>query len=202
MVARILQQMNIDVQNLAAEVDKALGSIARTYPSNYGSDLQIYITMRVKRLFEVAAEEADRLNDNYISTEHLFLAVLAERTGPSARLLDDFKVDKIEVYAALRALRETTSDQTSNTGSTRWSSSPSVDRGEATMQLTEFLARIQSMKQEIAALREDVHRLHDVPAGITMLKQQISGLREQMQSLEGKIDRLLELAKGEHNDQP
>lgn len=177
--------MNVDVQSLAAEVDKALDNIARSYGSNYGGGLQIYITMRVKRLFEVAAEEADRLGDNYISTEHLFLAVAAEHTGPSARLLQQFGVDNDKIYAALKEVHGDEPVPASEHRTTRWASSVRVPRGDAT--------NAEPVNDRIRA------QFHEL---MQPLEQEVASLREQMQSLEGKIDQLLELAKGEHDDQP
>ena len=49
---------------------------------------QIFITPRVKRIIDLANEEANRLKDEYISTEHIFLAILSERSTPAARLLE------------------------------------------------------------------------------------------------------------------
>jgi ATP-dependent Clp protease ATP-binding subunit ClpC len=40
---------------------------------------------RVKRIIDLANEEASRLKDEYISTEHIFLAILSERNTPAAR---------------------------------------------------------------------------------------------------------------------
>ena len=40
-----------------------------------------YITLRANRVLQGAAEEADRLNDDFISTEHLLLAIAYERGG-------------------------------------------------------------------------------------------------------------------------
>ncbi|PZS01950.1 MAG: Clp protease, partial [Candidatus Chloroheliales bacterium] len=104
-VARILQKMNVDTKQLITKVDEMLNNIARSYNSNYTGGLQIYITMRVKRLFEVAAEEADHLGDTYISTEHLFLAVAAERTGVSARLFQEFGIDQDKINNAIQQIR-------------------------------------------------------------------------------------------------
>ena len=49
---------------------------------------QIFITPRVKRIIDLANEEASRLKDEYISTEHIFLAILSERNTPAARILE------------------------------------------------------------------------------------------------------------------
>jgi ATP-dependent Clp protease ATP-binding subunit ClpA len=37
----------------------------------------------VKRIIDLANEEANRMKDEYISTEHLFLAILSERNTPA-----------------------------------------------------------------------------------------------------------------------
>jgi ATP-dependent Clp protease ATP-binding subunit ClpC len=47
-----------------------------------------FITPRVKRIIDLANEEANRLKDEYISTEHIFLAILTERNTPAARILE------------------------------------------------------------------------------------------------------------------
>jgi ATP-dependent Clp protease ATP-binding subunit ClpC len=54
---------------------------------------------------EVANEEANQLKDEYISTEHLFLAILSERSTPAARLLEGAGVTKQRVMSAIQQLR-------------------------------------------------------------------------------------------------
>ena len=50
---------------------------------------QVYITPRVKRLMDRSSEEATRLGDEFISTEHLLLAVLTDGDSAAARILSD-----------------------------------------------------------------------------------------------------------------
>ncbi len=66
---------------------------------------QIFITPRVKRIIDLANEEANRLKDEYISTEHIFLAILSERNTPAARLLEGAGVTRERVYEAIQQIR-------------------------------------------------------------------------------------------------
>ena len=54
---------------------------------------------------DVANQEANRLKDEFISTEHLFIAILDEKNTPAARLLDTEGVTKDRVYQAIDAIR-------------------------------------------------------------------------------------------------
>jgi len=66
---------------------------------------QIFITPRLSELFERAHDESQRLNDEFIGTEHILIALTEEETGVSAGLLSDFKVTTEEVYKALQGIR-------------------------------------------------------------------------------------------------
>ena len=55
---------------------------------------QVYITPRVKRVMDLAKDEASKLKDEYISTEHILLAIVTARDGAAARILSDFGVTR------------------------------------------------------------------------------------------------------------
>jgi ATP-dependent Clp protease ATP-binding subunit ClpC len=59
----------------------------------------------VKRIVDQANQEANRLKDEYISTEHLFLAILTERNTPAARLMEDLAITRQRVLDAVDELR-------------------------------------------------------------------------------------------------
>lgn len=67
---------------------------------------QIYVSPRLKEVFEEAQRQAEHLKDEYISVEHLLLAVLAEG-GPSADLLKRYGADADKLLAAMREIRGT-----------------------------------------------------------------------------------------------
>ena len=61
---------------------------------------QMFITPRVKRIIDLANEEANRLKDEYISTEHVFLAILSER------ILAESGITKEQVNGLLGDVKE------------------------------------------------------------------------------------------------
>lgn len=103
-IPQILEKMNVDIDALSAQIDDLLRSSPKA--SIYGSGAgQIFITPRVKRVVDMANEEANRLNDEFISTEHIFLAILSERNTPISRLLNEHGINKDRVYEAIKEIR-------------------------------------------------------------------------------------------------
>jgi ATP-dependent Clp protease ATP-binding subunit ClpB len=65
----------------------------------------LVITPRMARVLDAAQREADRLRDEYISTEHLLLGLLHTRDGDAAKELSQLGVTPEQVYAALEGIR-------------------------------------------------------------------------------------------------
>jgi ATP-dependent Clp protease ATP-binding subunit ClpC len=65
----------------------------------------VFITPRVKRIVDLANEEAARFRDDYISTEHIFLAILSEKRTAVARLMADAGITREKVEATIREIR-------------------------------------------------------------------------------------------------
>jgi len=103
-VPQILEQLNVDADALSERLDYILRTSPKANIFGGGAG-QIFITPRVKRIIDLANEEANRLKDEYISTEHIFLAILNERSTPAARLLEGAGVTRERVYEAIQNLR-------------------------------------------------------------------------------------------------
>jgi ATP-dependent Clp protease ATP-binding subunit ClpC len=78
--------------------------LARTPKVSYQTG-QIYATPRIGMLMQKAEEEARRLKDEFISTEHLLIAMVGESKGEAAQILHSAGVTQEKVYAALQKLR-------------------------------------------------------------------------------------------------
>ena len=104
LVSQILEGVNVDIEALQTTLDGVLQSGPRGYVPG-GSETQVYVTPRVKRVVDAATREADHLGDDYVSTEHLLLAILDQRDGASCRVLTDLGVTKDDVLAAIREIR-------------------------------------------------------------------------------------------------
>nr|WP_308250814.1 ATP-dependent chaperone ClpB [Nonomuraea rhizosphaerae] len=67
---------------------------------------QVYLTQRLARLLDTAEREAKRLKDDYVSVEHLLLALIEEGTGTaSGRLLQQQGLTRDRFLEALTAIR-------------------------------------------------------------------------------------------------
>ena len=104
-VSQILDTLNVQITDIVDRLDHALKNTQKA--AIYGSRGagQIFITPRVKRIVDVANQEANRMKDEYISTEHLFLAILDEKNTPAVRLLEGTGISKSRVYEAIGQMR-------------------------------------------------------------------------------------------------
>ncbi len=102
---QILEALSVDVGQLTQKLDDDLKNSPRAAAIYGGGAGQVFITPRVSRVIEGAQEEAHRLNDEYISTEHIFLAILNNRTTPSARFLREMGVTRERVMEIIQEIR-------------------------------------------------------------------------------------------------
>jgi len=103
-IPQILEYLKVDSNALTERLDYVLRTSPKANIFGGGAG-QIFITPRVKRIIDLANEEANRLKDEYISTEHIFLAILNERSTPAARLLEGAGVTRERVYEAVQQIR-------------------------------------------------------------------------------------------------
>ncbi len=66
---------------------------------------QVFMTPRADGVLSRAKAEADRLGDEYISSEHLLIALTREEQGAVAEVLGEYRVDTEKVYQALQKVR-------------------------------------------------------------------------------------------------
>jgi len=103
-ITQILEYLKVDTTALTERLDYILRTSPKANIFGGGAG-QIFITPRVKRIIDLANEEANRLKDEYISTEHIFLAILSERSTPAARLLEGAGVTRERVYESVQQIR-------------------------------------------------------------------------------------------------
>ena len=66
---------------------------------------QVFMTPRAEGTLTRAKAEADRLGDDFISSEHLLIALTQEQQGPVAQVLKEYGVETERVYQALQTVR-------------------------------------------------------------------------------------------------
>ena len=107
-VPQILQQLNAPVTEMIDKLVSVLEHMPRASTNPYGSTAtaQVFITPRLKRIMDIAYEEAMRMKDEYISTEHILVAIASERNTPSAAILREASVTKERILEAVEQIRK------------------------------------------------------------------------------------------------
>ncbi|MCW5875425.1 MAG: AAA family ATPase [Anaerolineales bacterium] len=103
-VGQLLEILKVDAESFKERLDYILRTSPKANIFGGGAG-QIFITPRVKRVVDIANEEANKLKDEYISTEHIFLAILNERSTAAARLLEGSGLTRERVLDAVQQLR-------------------------------------------------------------------------------------------------
>ena len=100
-VPELVRKLNLDPAAIATAARELLARM----PQAYGGS-QPGLSPRLKLVTDMAQAEADRLKDEYVSTEHLLVAIASE-TGrsPSAKLLSERGITRDKVFAALTSIR-------------------------------------------------------------------------------------------------
>jgi ATP-dependent Clp protease ATP-binding subunit ClpB len=105
LVPRLLQKADVPVDNFLSELRKEL----ERRPSVSGPGVEagkVYVTQRLNRLLLKAEEEAKQLRDDYISVEHVLLAMIEEGgTTATGKLFKQFNVGRQRLLQALTAVR-------------------------------------------------------------------------------------------------
>ena len=95
---RILDCMGVSLRTIRREIER---QVTRS-DVRLGQDMQL--TPRAKRVIDLAYDEARRLNNNYIGTEHLLLGLIREGDGMAAKTLGKLNITLEQARQELRDL--------------------------------------------------------------------------------------------------
>ena len=105
-IPQMLERLGVDLSLMRSRVDEILRRSPRTAAIyGQGGANQVFITPRVKRVIDLANEEAVKLGDEYISTEHMFLAILEERGTGTARVMQDYNITRDRIMDVIKDVR-------------------------------------------------------------------------------------------------
>ncbi len=99
-VLSLLQKLGAPTSSLTERLQKALDRV----PQVTGSTGQAFITPRLKKTIENAEAEAEALKDDYVSAEHLLLAMLQD-SGETGKILKELGVSRDKILNALVSIR-------------------------------------------------------------------------------------------------
>jgi len=101
-VPQILAKLNIDLSTVLNETERALSGTPRVTGSGAGG--AVYLSARLNSLLTDAEIEAGGLKDDYVSTEHLFMALLEDK-GEAGAILKNLGITKMKVLNVLKQIR-------------------------------------------------------------------------------------------------
>lgn len=100
-VMPLLKKLNIDPETLKEASDQKISRLAKV--ENFSAD-QVFASRELAKVLESAGEEAKNMEDSFVSTEHLFLALI-KVDSPAQKVLIDAGLDYPRVKETLKALR-------------------------------------------------------------------------------------------------
>ena len=100
-VPSVLRKMGVEIQAIEAEVDEAVNNL----PQVSGAGLQIYMSSTLNQILEKAFTIADKMKDEYVSQEHLVLAILDASHTKAGQALTGHGVNKDTFLQALVSIR-------------------------------------------------------------------------------------------------
>jgi len=100
-IPELLRKMNVD----PAQVARAARDLVAKLPSAYGG-AEPTLSPRLNKVTSTAEDEASRMKDDYVSTEHLFISIADEGgRSPAAQLLKQNNVTRNTILQALTSVR-------------------------------------------------------------------------------------------------
>lgn len=95
----ILGKVGANATQILSETQAAIAK----FPQVSGG--QQYFSSRINTIFQEAQKEAEKMQDEYMSTEHLLLALAAEKTGDSGRILRSNGITKEDLEKVITEMR-------------------------------------------------------------------------------------------------
>ena len=103
LISQLLRKMEISVESLEAAAQSELRKIPAVKTSREAD--RFYITAEVDATFTAAEEQAKIMKDEFVSVEHLFLALLDTARGGVKNLFETYRITKENALKALQAVR-------------------------------------------------------------------------------------------------
>jgi ATP-dependent Clp protease ATP-binding subunit ClpB len=105
LIPRILQKIEISPESFLAATERELKKIPSVKLSG-AEEGKIYVSGNMQKLLAKAEEEKKNLKDDYISVEHMFLALISEGQKSNLKtIFDTFQLDRNKVLGSLASIR-------------------------------------------------------------------------------------------------
>ncbi|MEK6635114.1 MAG: ATP-dependent chaperone ClpB [Planctomycetota bacterium] len=102
-VVPLFKKLGVDTNTILDKTMAAVNKLPQV--SGSGAPGQAYVSAELRDTFNLAWEEASKLKDEYVSTEHLLLALSGQKSTSAGRILNEAGVKKDNIYMALKEIR-------------------------------------------------------------------------------------------------
>lgn len=104
LIPQLFVKMNIDPQNMADAVEKAVDSIPKVQVGGRAQG-SVYISSELDRSLSEAEAQAERMKDEYVSVEHIVLGIMEAPNKAVKELFKSFNITKSKFLQALQSVR-------------------------------------------------------------------------------------------------
>jgi ATP-dependent Clp protease ATP-binding subunit ClpB len=98
----MLMKIGANVQYMKLKVNEEIERLPKISGANVANQ---YLSQPSGRMIETAMAEAEKMGDEYVSVEHMLLAISDDAISPAGRLLKDQGVTRDAILAALKTIR-------------------------------------------------------------------------------------------------
>jgi uridine phosphorylase len=105
---QLIQQVQADPTAIKTKLSEALQAMPRVQIHGTGTQGQVFITPRLKRVLDLAFDESSTLQDNFVGVEHMLLGIASERDTSVASILEANGLSKAKLREAMAQARSDT----------------------------------------------------------------------------------------------
>ncbi|GAF76827.1 unnamed protein product, partial [marine sediment metagenome] len=96
----ILSKLEVNPDAVEARVREVLGAMPKV-----SGQAQVYLSQSLSAILNSAQKEASRLKDEYVTVEHLLLAISTEKSSRVSEILNSFGITRDTIYKVMVELR-------------------------------------------------------------------------------------------------
>ena len=113
LIRRLLERMKVPLDAVVGAVNAELNKLPKSASASYAPD-KVFLTSAVAQALQLAEQRAQQMQDEYVSVEHVFMALLATAAGPIKELFETFAIDEQGFLSALQEVRGNQRVQSAN----------------------------------------------------------------------------------------
>ena len=113
LIPQLLKSMGVDENAAAEQAERAVNALPKVTGGSRRAD-EVYITLDADKALTCAEETAQRMGDEYVSVEHLFLGLIEKAKDKTKEIFNSFGITKDKFLNALKAVRGNTTVTSDN----------------------------------------------------------------------------------------